>query len=75
MTDIEFKRGQRVIVHSGPPDHGSFAGVVKEVDEIRVIVTPDDPALRLWFTTGYDVGRAHWGNAVVPHPGEGASGG
>jgi hypothetical protein len=61
--------GQRVIVRSGPPDHGEFTGHVTrfERDGNVAIITPDDPALRLWFTTGYDIGKAHWGQAVIPY--------
>jgi hypothetical protein len=67
MSTSEFKTGDRVIVRGGPPDHGSFIGTIKGF--VRhgnvMIVTPDDPALRLWFTTGYDIGKAHWGQAVT----------
>lgn len=80
----EFKKGDRVIVQSGPPDHGKFNGTITDFlspyegsarfavdnadDAAVMIVTPDDPALRLWFTTGYDIGKAHWGQAVIPYP-------
>jgi len=54
--------GQRVVIDSGPPDHGRFVGTVTEIvrEGNVAIVTPDAPELRAWFTNGYDIGRAHW---------------
>jgi hypothetical protein len=69
---MELNVGQRVIVPSGPPDHGQFTGVVTGVNEVRALITPDEPALRAWFRNGYDIGRAHWPQ-LTPAP-EGSSG-
>lgn len=63
---MEFTLGQKVIVQGGPPDHGRFTGKVIETGPVKIVVQPDDPALREWFTQGYDIGKAHWGQAVIP---------
>lgn len=66
MSELELTVGQRVIVLSGPPNHGRFKGVVKYVDEVKAVITPEDQALRGWFTHGYDIGRAHWKASIIP---------